>query len=378
LRQAAADGDPFQAALLDLTLPEMDGEMLGQAIKADPALQATSLILITSTGRRGDAAKFQKIGFSGYLVKPVRATDVYESLAVVLAQTGVPGETPLLVTRHSLREMRKATRRILVVEDNPINRQVAKGMLDKIGYAADTAASARQGLLALEQYPYDLVLLDVQMPEMNGYEAAAKIRDPQSKVRNHAIPLVAVTGHASAEDRQACLQAGMNDYLTKPFHPQALGAILEKWLPLTPGGAVPDGVRQAEMSCAASNAQTATTIVDFERNGFISRLAGDVALAVKLARAFLFDAPDQIRRLERFLQAEDAEGLARQAHTLKGASANVGAGAMREAAIRIEGFAKAGDWAAIRSEMPGITARYDRLRIALEGFVHEQSERSEV
>jgi len=230
LREAARAGDPYRAAVLDMQMPGMDGETLGRAIKADAALADTRLVMMTSQGRRGDARRLKGIGFSAYLTKPVRRSDLFDSMAAVLSGETRKAGRPM-VTRHSIREIRRGRTRILLAEDNITNQQVALGILKKMGLPADAVANGAEAVKALESIPYDLVLMDVQMPEMNGYEATARIRDPQSAVRNHDIPVIAMTAHAMHGDREKCLEAGMNDYLSKPVAPQALAEMLEKWLP---------------------------------------------------------------------------------------------------------------------------------------------------
>jgi signal transduction histidine kinase/DNA-binding response OmpR family regulator len=230
LREAAEAGDPYRVAIVDMQMPGMDGEELGMAVKADVAIKDTRLVMMTSLGRRGDSRRLDEIGFAAYLTKPVRQSDLYDSLAVVLS-----GKTPTarrsIVTRHSIREIRRGNLHILLAEDNIVNQKVALALLRKLGLSADTAANGAEAVKALEKISYDLVLMDCQMPEMDGYEATARIRDPLSKVRNHGIPVIAVTANAMKGDREKCLDAGMNDYLSKPIVPQALAEMLEKWLP---------------------------------------------------------------------------------------------------------------------------------------------------
>ncbi len=230
LREAAAGGDAFPMAILDMQMPGMSGEELGKAIKADPGLADTRLVMMTALGRRGDTKRLKEIGFAAYLTKPLRQSDLYDTLAAVLNGESNTAERSL-ITRHSIREARRGKARILLAEDNPVNRKVALAVLRKLGLAVDAAVNGAEAVKALETLSYDLVLMDCQMPEMDGYEATAAIRNPQSKVRNHDIPIVAMTAHAMQGDHQKCLDAGMNDYLSKPVDPDALVEMLEKWLP---------------------------------------------------------------------------------------------------------------------------------------------------
>jgi PAS domain S-box-containing protein len=233
MRQHTAAGRPFDLALLDHMMPEMDGEELGRRIKSDPVLSNTHLVMLTSLGMTGDAAQMKKIGFAAYLTKPVKRSRIFNCLLTVFAQAEAePKEAPIpdIITRHSLSEDKKADVRILLAEDNMINQKLALHLLDKFGYRADTAVTGKQAVEALEKFPYDLVLMDVQMPEMDGLEAAGVIRDPASAVLDHAVPVIALTAHAMKKDRDRCLDAGMDDILTKPIDPQQLLETLKRYL----------------------------------------------------------------------------------------------------------------------------------------------------
>ena len=232
LREALAETDPFRIALVDMQMPVMDGATLGGKIKADPDLNPTRLVMLTSAGMRGDASRLKAIGFSAYLNKPVKKSHLYDSLATVLGIPSTPSRersTPI-ITRYGLEEAKKRRVRILVAEDNVVNQKVALHILQKLGYRADAVADGREAVMALETIPYDLVLMDVQMPQMDGFEATGVIRDPASRVRNHHIPVIAMTAHAMKGDREKCLEAGMDDYVSKPVTALALNEILEKYL----------------------------------------------------------------------------------------------------------------------------------------------------
>jgi two-component system sensor histidine kinase/response regulator len=232
LRRAMADAHPFNVAIIDMQMPAMDGETLGREIRKDPDLSGTALIMMTSVGFRGDAARMQEAGFSFYLMKPVKQADVLDTLQRVLgAKKGTKESRPgSLVTRHSISEARRHSIRILLAEDNPINQKMALHILQKLGYKADTVANGKDAIKALEQTVYDLVFMDVQMPEMDGFEATAIIRDPQSQVKNHRVPIIALTAHAMKEDKQRCMDGGMDGYVSKPIQPQALVDAIEKQL----------------------------------------------------------------------------------------------------------------------------------------------------
>ncbi len=230
LERARAEQDPFRLAILDMQMPEMDGAELGRRIRGDPRLTDLRLAMMTSLGQRGDARRFEAIGFAAYLTKPVRQAELRDLLAALLGAPEAAATVKPIVTRHSLAELRHGEARILLVEDNLVNQRVALALLKKQGLLADTALNGREAVTALQARNYDLVLMDMQMPEMDGLEATRLIRDPATGARNPAVTLIAMTANAMKSDEEACRAAGMNDYLAKPISAAGLAAMLEKWL----------------------------------------------------------------------------------------------------------------------------------------------------
>ncbi len=239
LHEASDSGNPFQIAILASQMPEIDGEGLGHAIKADPALRETVLVMLTPVGRRGDARRLQEAGFAAYLVKPVRPSQLMDALATVWGARTLDMPTEL-VTRHTLAESRAAktppppeTSRhirayVLVVEDDIVNQKVAAGMLEELGCRVDVTTNGREAVERFEQLPYDLVFMDCQMPEMDGYEATIEIRRREAPTQH--TPIIAMTAHNMEGDREKCLAAGMDDYASKPIRPDRLQKILERWV----------------------------------------------------------------------------------------------------------------------------------------------------
>ncbi|QQS55705.1 MAG: response regulator [Candidatus Competibacteraceae bacterium] len=232
LRQAAREDDPFHVALLDMQMPEVDGAELGRRIKTCPEVERTPLVMMTSMGQRGDATRLQKIGFVGYFTKPVRQSHLHECLAMIRSRVTQARERTAdqMITRHLITEVTRRRVRILLAEDNVINQRVALAILKKLGYRADAVANGKEAIAALRDIPYDLVLMDCQMPEMDGYEATRSIRAPQSGVLRPTVPIVAMTANAMKGDREKCLEAGMDDYISKPVQPRDLADMLERWL----------------------------------------------------------------------------------------------------------------------------------------------------
>ncbi len=242
LEQGLTDGDPFRVALIDLRMPGMDGDVLGRLIRRDARLNTLRMAILPSLVRPGDSRRFQACGFAAYLPKPVRQQELKDLLSAMLRVDQTPQASPIL-TRHSTREQLWETSagrfagtgaRILLAEDNPVNQQLALGIIKKFGLKADAVANGAEALTALTTIPYDLVLMDVQMPVMDGLDASRQIRDPDSAVLDHGIPIIAMTANAMQGDREQCLAAGMNDYVSKPVRPQTLAEALGKWLEVSP------------------------------------------------------------------------------------------------------------------------------------------------
>ncbi|MDS4022818.1 MAG: response regulator [Candidatus Competibacter sp.] len=238
LWDAVRANDAFQVVLLDMQMPEVDGAELGRRIKASPAIGRSQLIMMTSMGQHGDAAMLEQIGFSAYLTKPLRQSQLRECLVLVMgyaARTDEPSSRRI-VTRHVIAESAEQRVRILLAEDNPVNQRVALALLKKLGYQVDAVANGLEAIAALRNIAYDLVLMDCQMPEMDGYEATRRIRDPESGAIWPTIPIVAMTANAMKGDREKCLEAGMNDYIAKPVQKGELADTLRHWLARGQGG----------------------------------------------------------------------------------------------------------------------------------------------
>ncbi len=362
---AMQQNDPIQIALVDMYMPGINGATLGQAIKNNPSLKDTKLVLLTSLGERGDARKFAQMGFAGYLVKPVRHADLFNVLAAALTSDEKPASILPIVTRHSARENLNARMvngaRILLVEDNITNQLVALGILKRLGYKADVAANGIEALTALENIPYDLVFMDLQMPEMDGLEATRRIRDPQSSVINHNIPIIAMTANAMQGDRERCLKAGMNDYLSKPVNPQTLSDVLNRWLADEINSQIDEEINPDSVD----NTPGEQPQNIFDKAGLMERLMDDEELLQVVIEGFLSDIPLQIQALKEYLEKGDANGAERQAHTIKGASANMGGEALRTVAHEIEQVAKSGDLPAIQKHMAKLNLQFDYLQEAL-------------
>ncbi len=309
----------------------MDGVDLGRQIATDPELEPTALYLMTGFGRFVNGARLHALGFAGQIAKPIWERRLLETLLATSSQ-GRASEAPRSGISQTASGPAGAEPkfRILVAEDNPTNQEVAGMMLRKLGFSADLVANGLEALQTLQQHAYDLLLLDCEMPEMDGYETARRIRDPRTGARNPLIPIVALTADAIAGDREKCFQAGMNDYLAKPVEPRHLAEVLGKWLaaPVAPAGR-----------------KEIPTMQDvFRSDTLMARLSGDRELAKKVVAGFLSRLPQQVASLRQCVEKGDAQGASLQAHALKGAAATVSAESLRAACCELQDAAEAGNF----------------------------------
>ena len=378
LLQSLEENDPYPMAILDMQMPEMDGEMLGRAIKSDIRIAATRLIMLTSLGKRGDARHFEEIGFSAYLTKPTRNHEMKTVLSLTLAEqvatqfmptdlleTNIIGRP--IVTRHSAREVvhkfSDTKARILLAEDNITNQQVALGILKKLGLRAEAVANGAEAVAVLETIPYNLIFMDIQMPEMDGITATKLIRSMKTSVSK--IPIIAMTAHAMQGDRERCLKAGMNDYVTKPISARAITEVLEKWLTIEK-----DVSEQKTENMVPIPAETKPSeskeVPAWTRDIIMERMMEDEDLVNMILEEFLKDVPEQIRLMKSYLEARDITAVERQAHSIKGASANVGAETLRAVAFEMEKTAKAGDLDGVAARISELEAVFSQVRSAME------------
>jgi CheY-like chemotaxis protein/HPt (histidine-containing phosphotransfer) domain-containing protein len=362
LRAAVQAGDPFRIALLDMCMPGMDGHGLAARIKAEPELQATLLVLLTSLSQPA-TSRLTDHGFAGGLSKPLHQNALGNLLTQVLDGNSAanrpplaPPKAPAAPAHPGAGPPQRPTARILVAEDNPTNQAVAVAILRRLGYHADVVANGQEAVTALQQIPYDLVLMDCQMPELDGYEASRRIRQPGSGVRNPDLPIVAMTANAMQGDREKCLRAGMNDYLAKPVQTTALASVLELWLsrPAPPPPAGPS---------AAAPAPAGPVV--FSATDLLARLLDDADTARLVLAGFLEDAPRQLVLLREAIAQGALPVATRQAHTLKGAAATVGAAALSGVASELEQAGRRGDLAQLASLLPALEAQFAQLQIEL-------------
>lgn len=388
LREARAAGNPYQIAILDYQMPEMDGETLGQAIKRDPLLRDIELIMLSSLGQEGEVReRLRKIGFAAYLVKPARQSELLETLTSIWdAHCGqrtidlIGDPQPLPLTHEApitdSPEHIFIGTRVLLAEDNTTNQTIAAMMLRSLGCEVDIAADGRQAIQRIDKFPYDIVFMDCEMPEMDGFEATAAIRrrsDSKSQ-----LPIIAVTAQAMQGDKERCLLAGMNDYISKPVKHEDFAAALKGWLPRKDGHEIGRGEKtQSEdtasadsshslSSPSASSPVNASSVLSSEVVASLRALADatEPALFNQMFASFLSDSAERINILRSAASATDAEHLRKTAHAMKGASANVGATHMAEIARQLEVLGGT-------SSVTGATALIEAMESEFERAKHE-------
>ena len=337
LVDATVSDSPFQVALLDYHMPECDGEQLGRLIRTYDHLTHTRLVLLTSSGHRGDAQRFADLGFAGYLVKPITRRDLTACLSLVMSSSAESWKRRAqpLVTRHQVRAVRvDGERRILLAEDNPVNQKVARMVLEKLGLDVTVVNNGREAVTAWKGGGFDLILMDCQMPELDGYEATREIR--RLEQGRKPTPIVALTAHAMKGDDDKCRTAGMDDYLTKPLDRAKLIACLERRL-----GKITEGNGEVPDATFADAVPAAPAPVDWKE--FMQSMDNDATLARELIDLFIESGDESLAAIVSALGMRDYVAVGEQAHSLKGASANLRATATAAVAAKLEAAARSGD-----------------------------------
>ncbi|HEX9691934.1 MAG TPA: response regulator [Gemmatimonadales bacterium] len=311
LNLGLSTGRPYELAIIDAWMPGRDGFELAGNLRKDPSFKKTKLMMLTSAGQRGDGQRCRELGIHAYLTKPVSRFELIEGVAAVLADkpTGT-GDT--LITRHVIDETRRRLQ-ILLAEDNPVNQQVATAMLRKRGHIVDVAETGRAAAAAVRKEKYDLVLMDLQMPDMDGFEATAEIRKDYGM---DELPIVAMTAHAMAEERQRCLDAGMNGHLAKPFKPHELFAVVEEF-----------GLKRAPQPKVDSPETGPINLVAFRRMMRESAVGetGDSILGI-----FLEDAPKRLDALREAVGGGVSVDVVAAAHALRSGASTIRAEQLTE------------------------------------------------
>ena len=375
LRAAVAHQEPYDVAVLDMMMPGMDGIELARAIQADATIAAVRLVMLTSMGLHAESHNIRQAGIVGSLSKPVRQSQLYNCLIAALE---VPVQGTLVVEQQCPdpgEAMRPLHGHILLAEDHLVNQAVALNMLESLGCRVHTVANGREAVEALARTTYDAIFMDCQMPEMDGFAATRAIRQHETAAARKHTPIIALTAHALASDRQQCLAVGMDDYLSKPFTQEQLHAILRRWLPQHSGphvaqeppaspGVPADGVASVPVASPSAplDARTLDRLRALQRQGKPDVLEQVVQL-------YLSSAPKLLDTLREAVSRGDSSAMRRAAHGFKSCCGNVGALTLAAFCKEVEVMGDANDTAGAAEVLPAIEAEYETVREALHAEV---------
>jgi two-component system sensor histidine kinase/response regulator len=386
--QGVDQNKPYDLAILDMMMPGMDGMDLARAIKTDPALRKTRLIMLTSSGLWDSPDEAQRVGIMAYLTKPVRQSRLYDCITSVMYGTTAPSSQRQAHHHGSMKKKEVFQARILLTEDNLVNQEVSKAILENLGCQVHIAANGVEAVRAVSSHRYDLIFMDCQMPEMDGYAATRKIRAREKQgyragEESH-VPIIALTAHAMEGDREPCLAAGMDDYLSKPFNEAQLSAMLTRWLPhKTP---VDQEVRPAPVSTentetpskkepgphggnGANGSTGDSAAIDRKALEQIAALqkSGQPSILHKIINLYFDSSRNLMQTIRQAVTSSDGPELHRAAHTLKSASANLGALTLAEMCKTMEALGETKGFENAQGLLPGLEMEYEGVRAALAG-----------
>jgi len=351
-RLQEADADPFAAVLLDLQIPDMDGFDIARAIRRIAGMAQLPLLLLTVSSARDRAAEFAALGFAAWLRKPVRPGQLFDALLGVLQGTGPASGTSKRYADPAPAEPELPALpplRVLVAEDNAVNQKVALRILARLGVKADAVGNGLEALEALERVPYDVVLMDVQMPEMDGFKATEELRrrEAASGGSRHTV-VIAMTAHAMSGDKDRCLAAGMDDYLSKPIRPEPLAVALLCWS---------KGMTEAPVTAPPTDEHAA-----FDHEQFEQACGGDESFGRQLLEEFELSADELLRRAHEALEAGDLTALGGAMHALAGGCSMLGARRFAALCLGVMQAAEGGDAAAARTRMREVDPEFESLQ----------------
>jgi len=366
LAEAHEAGRPIDLALLDCHMPEMGGFELAEEIRKDPRFGDVLMVAFTAAGQPGDGARCEELGIASYLLKPLAPAELRDALLLTMEKGAGAQERGELVTRHSLREARLSLN-VLLAEDNRVNQRLAMHVLERFGHNVHLARTGVEAVEALETDHFDVVLMDIQMPEMDGIEATRRIREREARDGSYT-PIVAMTAHAMVGDRERFLAAGMDDYVSKPISRDRLREVLRGVGRTKPPS--PEGPSDHPPDTADSSADISVDDA-FDRSVLLEQTDGDTELIRTLVEVFDDDRPKLLDDIEDALETNDAEALERAAHTIKGALGVFGAESARLQAEKLENSARAGSVEAGRQQYPALKTSVLDLQVALRELVAE-------
>ncbi|MDX1953593.1 MAG: response regulator [Verrucomicrobiota bacterium] len=362
LHKAVDEGDPYQLVILDMQMPDMDGMTLARQIKADPKISSVKLVMLTSLGYFPEERSWKEAGISAYLVKPVKQSRLFDALALAYdsdqkGQSRMRASAPVPASKPEQTKPTPKHTRILVAEDNMVNQKVALRQLQRLGYQADAVANGLEVLTALERIPYDIILMDCQMPELDGYATARKIRQLEAASQNRDDKtgqyIIAMTANALAGDREVCIAAGMNDYISKPVRIEELEAALQRGI---------DQIAANPMKSSSNPEQTEPTIdKSVLENLRALKVPGEPDPLAELIELFLGDTPARLEKIEIAVRAEDPHTLENAAHSLKGSASNLGAARLGTLCAEMVNHAREKNLGAAADMLPLIKDEFYRV-----------------
>ncbi|HNB02425.1 MAG TPA: response regulator, partial [Nitrosomonas sp.] len=369
MSKAVEDCDPYRLAILDMHMPKMDGLQLAKIIASDANLSKTRLMMLTSTYSNASQLERQNVGILRCANKPVRQRELLEIILDVLQRSdkSAYSETPIKQSTSALPAKNLTQGKVLLAEDNLVNQEVAKAMLAKLGFKVDIANDGQQALDFMNKQRYDIVLMDCQMPIMDGFEATTQIR----KQYGQTIPIIALTANATEDDRNHCIEAGMDDFLSKPYTLNQLNQVLTKWETKT----------QSNLVDAMSESHVPKENTEIKKMPLLNPVLLDQIrsldtsngheLVNKILCAFLESAEKYIELLDRAFNDKDIETTRKTAHTLKSSSANIGAEELSTIFKQIEAYSKNGELALAESLYSGMLAIYQQVIIEVKAIINQ-------
>lgn len=330
LQKAVENEEAFPLVLLDAHMPFMDGFAVAERIKQSPALAGATIMMLTSGGHPGDAARCRELGITSYLTKPIKQSDLLNAIFGALYFSSATTDAASIDSPSST-PTNPLTLPLLLVEDNAINQRLALEMLKRRGYSVVVANNGKEALAALDRQTFALILMDVQMPVMDGFAATAAIRRQEQATGGH-IPIIALTANAMNGDRDRCLAAGMDAYLSKPFQARQLCQAIEGLVPSLPSSLIQPEANHEDLSEAI-----------FDQRAILERVEGDVELLREIVGLFFEETPELLSSIRESIARRDSAALEHAAHSLKGTVSSFGARAAREAALRLEVVGRSGD-----------------------------------
>ncbi len=351
LTQAKKDNDPFRLILLDGHMPGMDGFTVAEKIKQMAELDGATIMMLTSDHRPGDAIRCRDLGIALHLVKPIRQSELLSAITAALGESRQMKDPVDPAPERSIDPCGQ-TLKILLAEDNHVNQQLAVRMLEKRGHTVSVVDNGKQAVEALRKERFDVVLMDVQMPEMGGFEATATIRRDEGATGDH-VPIIAITAHAMKGDRERCLAAGMDGYISKPLQPSELLKVVE----------------EATATRACAPAKTIT----IDAREVMARVEGDMGLLGEIVELFIDESSRQLDEIRDAIARDDHESLERAAHSVKSSISNFAAKDAFDAAQRLETIAHSGDMTNAREAYETLRSHIERLRPALAALLEDRA-----